>query len=117
MKLLKVLVGFIVNEGLSKTDYVYKYGEESGVLIGFVNYPRFPKTEYDILVEAEYLGRMLMHDLHQGSFMIQTPKEARWFSRRSADIDEVGIDFKISEDKEYEFDRNYIFKEMSTKEE
>jgi hypothetical protein len=50
--------------------YIYTGGEETGVRVGFINYPRFPATE-DIL-------RSRACD----SYSIVGPRETEWFSRR-----------------------------------
>lgn len=63
-------------------DYIYTGGEEAGVRIGFINYPRFP-TDHDALFEkASSLGYRLMENLCQLSFSIVTPQKTVWVSRR-----------------------------------
>ncbi len=70
---------------VSKTSYIYTHGEEQGIRVGFVNYPRFPKDPDVMLVQAQELANLLMERLHQGSYLIQTPTDALWYSRRPQD--------------------------------
>ena len=62
--------------------YVYTGGEETGVRVGLINYPRFPATESEIAAKAQGLADRLMHRLCQFSYSIVTPSETTWFSRR-----------------------------------
>lgn len=73
-------VGYCVT--VSDTEYVYTGGMESGVVIGLINYPRFPREPGEILKVAEQLGMALMTGLCQHSFSIVTPQDTYWHSRR-----------------------------------
>ena len=75
-------VGYCVT--LTKTEYIYKGGQEAGVIIGLINYPRFPLSPIEILQRAEMLGMLLMEDMFQQSFSIVTPADTVWYSRRDA---------------------------------
>ena len=81
---------FCDEEGLcvtvTPTAYVYTGGEEAGVIVGLINYPRFPKGPSEIVQTATLLALELMHKLEQESVSVQTPDETLWFSIRSADI-------------------------------
>lgn len=77
------MTGLCIN--ISETDYIYTMGSEKGFVVEFINYPRFPSTEDDILNTAYKLGSKLMEGLFQGSYTIMTPKETYWFTRRDAD--------------------------------
>ena len=70
---------------VTPTNYIYTMGEESGVEVGLINYPRFPKSKEDIFEQAEELGHMLMEECCQGSFTIMTPDETLFCSRRRGD--------------------------------
>ena len=68
---------------VSETTYIYKGGEEKGVKVSFLTYPRFP--EYKGMVmrnDAIDLGMLLMKDLRQESFMIHSHDGTVWFSQR-----------------------------------
>ena len=74
---------------VTKTNYVYTDGSEEGVIIGLINYPRFPKKEFDLLDHATAIGNKLLKDLGQKSFSIQTPHDTIWYSYRPEDMKEV----------------------------
>jgi hypothetical protein len=80
---------FCDEEGLcvtvTPTTYVYTKGEEAGVVVGLINYPRFPSEPSSILMTAKLLALELMHKLEQESVSVQTPDETLWFSVRLAD--------------------------------
>lgn len=67
---------------ITPTSYIYTGGEESGVIVGLINYPRFPAEPGDILSKAYELGEALMVGLCQHSYTIQTPNRTFWYSRR-----------------------------------
>lgn len=66
-------------------DYIYTGGEEAGVRIGFINYPRFPSDGGAILEKAARLADLLMNRLCQHSYSIVGPEFTTWYSRREAD--------------------------------
>ncbi len=66
------------------TTYIYTGGEESGVRVGFINYPRFPESEENLRSRACDLASLLMEGLYQHSYSIVGPWETEWFSRRPA---------------------------------
>jgi len=70
---------------VTPTSYVYTGGEEPGVIVGFINYPRFPKKPDDIELQAYFLAEKLLKGLDQQSYSIQTPVETKWISYREED--------------------------------
>lgn len=66
-------------------DYIYTGGEEAGVRIGFINYPRFPATAEDIFNRAGQLADLLLDRLCQQSYSIVAPGQTVWYSRRPED--------------------------------
>jgi hypothetical protein len=70
---------------VTPTTYVYTGGEEAGVIVGLINYPRFPKRPEDIWYRAEALAIHLMHELKQESFTLQAPNKTVWFNNRDSD--------------------------------
>lgn len=64
------------------TTYVYTGGEETGVRIGLINYPRFPSTEEKLFDRAAELAQLLLIRLCQHSYTIMGPSETVWFTRR-----------------------------------
>lgn len=65
-------------------DFIYTGGEESGVRVGLINYPRFPTTEEALRERAQQLAEMLMYHLFQHSYSIVGQRETEWFTRREA---------------------------------
>lgn len=72
--------------------YIYTGGEEAGVRVGLINYPRFPSTAEAIGETAHKLAVRLMHRMYQQSYSIVGPDETNWFSRRPADAQQGGQD-------------------------
>ena len=64
------------------TKYIYTGGEETGVRVEFINYPRFPSEKSEIFEKAVLLADRLMVDLSQHSYSIATPEKTIWHSRR-----------------------------------
>ncbi len=81
---------FCFSEGLcvtiSPTDFIYTGGAESGVKVGLINYPRFPKPKAAICDTAHRLAKELIIGLSQWSATIVTPDHTTWFTRRDGDI-------------------------------
>jgi hypothetical protein len=77
---------FCLTEGacvtVEPTDYIYTGGEETGVRVGFINYPRFPTTPEALFDKAGRLAEQLMHRLCQHSYSIVGPEQTVWYSRR-----------------------------------
>lgn len=58
------------------TDFIYTNGNEKGVVIGFIQYPRFPREEETIKNNAIKLAKELMIALNQFRVTITTPNES-----------------------------------------
>lgn len=77
-------VGLCVN--VTKHAYIYTGGEEDGVMVELINYPRFPvdldvdRNEID--EKGYHLGVMLKDQLCQDSFLIMTPLSTIWVTSR-----------------------------------
>lgn len=54
------------------TSFHYKDGWEHGMIIGLINYPRFPSSKEKILDNAMKLGYLLMNQLKQNRVTIVT---------------------------------------------
>jgi hypothetical protein len=63
---------------VTPTTYIYTGGEELGVEIGLLNYPRFPGTESSILAKAKDLAELCRKITYQHSYLIVTPTETIW---------------------------------------
>lgn len=64
------------------TLFIYTGGEEYGVEIGLINYPRFPDTKDNILDKAIDLGDMCRNATFQHSYLVMTPEKTIWNSSR-----------------------------------
>lgn len=67
---------------VQRVAYIYTGGEEVGVAVRFINYPRFPVEPAELMRKARELAETLIHGLHQSSASIVGPKETIWLSRR-----------------------------------
>lgn len=67
---------------VTPTTYVYSGGAEVGVIVGLINYPRFPGTPEALNEVAERLARVLLDELEQGSCSIQSGAATTWLTRR-----------------------------------
>jgi hypothetical protein len=67
---------------VTRTTYIYTDGEQEGVIVGLINYPRFPSNPVQIEARAIELGMKLRTALGQESFSVQTPTTTTWFSWR-----------------------------------
>ena len=67
---------------VSETNYIFKYGEQTGVCVELINYPRFEKLPVEISTMANDLGILLMEGMNQGSFSIVTPTQTYFYDRR-----------------------------------
>jgi hypothetical protein len=64
------------------TSYIYTGGEEEGVVIGFINYPRFESSEIIIYNRACKLAQRLIKEMGQTSASVMTSYRTTWFSNR-----------------------------------
>lgn len=68
-----------VEKGLCVTiqeiEYIYTGGEEPGIMIGFINYPRFPKENEEVRIDAVNFAHYLMESLHQFRCTVVTPDQ------------------------------------------
>jgi hypothetical protein len=70
---------------LTHTSYIYTGGQEDGVEVAFINYPRFPAQLAEIEGQAMALALMLLDGLFQHSCSIEGPSQTTWVSRRKED--------------------------------
>lgn len=67
---------------VTPTDYIYTGGIEGGVVIGLINYGRFPSEPREIFARAKELAIKLIADLGQESASIQASDKTLWISFR-----------------------------------
>lgn len=70
---------------VTETRYMFTGDMEFGVIVGLINYPRFPNDPETIWAHAEALGERLCRGLQQESYTIQAPDKTVWFSHRAED--------------------------------
>jgi len=75
--------GFCVS--LSRCDYIYKYGVESGIVVGLIDYPRFPKTQEEISSIARDIAQKLCVNTNQGIYTVELPTGNEFYSRRDSE--------------------------------
>lgn len=61
---------------VTPTIYLFTGGQESGAMIGLINYPRFPKEPAEIRLLARALAIDLMNHCCQRSCTVETPEES-----------------------------------------
>lgn len=75
----KIVDGFISENNdcitITPTEYRYVNGSEEGAVIGWINYPRFPRRKEEIIKRAINLGKLLMTSLNQYRVSVVTPEE------------------------------------------
>ena len=75
----RICGGYCDNAGLcvtvTDTHFIYTNGSERGVIVGLINYPRFPSTPATIRAHALKLGELLKEGLGQKRITIVFPDE------------------------------------------
>src|SRR6185295_9644038 len=64
---------------VTKTDFVFTGGMESGVCVTAINYARFPAHFVEIKKKAIALGHQLRRELSQRTFTVIDGHESIWF--------------------------------------
>jgi hypothetical protein len=70
---------------VTPTTYIHTGGTDEGiegVIVGLINYPRFPLEPWELQATANALGEELRLKLGQTSFTTQTPTVTYWDSFR-----------------------------------
>ena len=60
---------------VTKTKFIYVGGSEDGIVVGLINYPRFPSTPEQIRTKALDLARLLKGALMQERVSVVFPDE------------------------------------------
>lgn len=64
------------------TRFIYTGGEETGAVVGLVNYPRFPSTPGSLQERGRKLAIRLLEATCQHSVLVMTPEETEWITKR-----------------------------------
>ena len=68
---------------ISEEEYIYTMGNEAGIVVNLINYPRFPKEPHVLLNQAIELAELLIVKLHQGSCtVVDHNRDSHFISRR-----------------------------------
>jgi hypothetical protein len=67
---------------IEPTHFLYTGAEESGYVVGLVNYPRFPSTPEALHERAVRVLHLLLDGTHQHSAMLMEPNATYWYSKR-----------------------------------
>ncbi len=70
---------------VTETTFCYRDGRCPGVIIGLINYARYPKGRVEIFQTAADLAYKLKHGLRQGSFTVQDDERSVFVSDRDED--------------------------------
>lgn len=66
---------------IEPTTFIYTGGEESGVVVGFVNYPRYPSKPEDLLQRARTMAERLMPAMNQKSALLVASDRTEWLTK------------------------------------
>jgi hypothetical protein len=58
---------------ITDTKFIYKDGDEPGIIVGLINYPRFPDSEQNIRNLSMNLANKLMIELKQNRVSVMFP--------------------------------------------
>lgn len=72
-------IGLCVN--VVETNYIYTAGEQKGVIVELINYPKFPSRDIDIKIKAKALGNKLVNGMKQKSYTIEFPNDTIYFEK------------------------------------
>ena len=67
---------------IEPTLFIYTGGEETGYVVGLINYPRFPVSATELDERGEALMQKLLSATHQHSALMMTPLTTVWISKR-----------------------------------
>lgn len=70
---------------VTPTIYCYRNGRCMGLIVGLINYARFPKPHVEIWQQAVDLAYVLKRRLGQGSFTVQDGTRSVFVSTRDED--------------------------------
>jgi hypothetical protein len=67
---------------IEATRFIYTGGEETGAVIGLINYPRFPSKPQELWETARYLALTLLEKTYQHSVLLMSPDSTEWITQR-----------------------------------
>ena len=71
---------------ISDEEYIYTMGNETGIVVNVINYPRFPKDSITLLNDTILLAHLLLEKMYQGSCtVVDYGGQSYFISRRKDD--------------------------------
>lgn len=67
---------------IEPTLFIYTGGEETGYVVGLINYPRFPTEPDQIYGKARELALKLLEGTFQHSVLLLDPINTEWITKR-----------------------------------
>ena len=67
---------------IEPVEYIYTGGQETGYIVGLINYPRFPATAEAIYEQAKILALKLKEEGCQHSALLMPPEKTEWLTTR-----------------------------------
>jgi hypothetical protein len=67
---------------VTPTHFIYAGGEETGFVVGLVNYPRFPNTPQELWDYATAIADALIIRTKQWSALVIAPDKSQWMNVR-----------------------------------
>jgi len=64
------------------TRFIYTGGEETGAVVGLINYPRFPISPNKLRERSRKLALRLLDATCQHSVLVMNPEETEWITKR-----------------------------------
>lgn len=69
---------------IEPTTFIYTGGEESGYVVGLINYPRFPASFESLDTRARKVMNLLLENTFQHSALFMTPVSTEWITKRES---------------------------------
>jgi len=63
---------------VTRTKFIYTDGNEPGIIVGFINYPRFPSDDKTITRNTLTLAQLLLKFCYQMGVTVVTPTTTYW---------------------------------------
>ena len=70
------------------TEFIYTNGNEQGIEVGLINYPRFPDSNNKILYKAAKLAEKLMLEFNQYRVSIVCPNKTTMLSNPNKELND-----------------------------
>lgn len=68
---------------IEPTTFIYTGGEETGYVVGLINYPRFSSDSTTLILRARKLLHLLLEGTFQHSGLLMTRDETEWVTKRT----------------------------------